>query len=163
MKRRSLPPRGVVLRPLVGGAEALASCDRMRGGRGGQRLLLPSLAAFLKFHKLRRPRAGSHTGRLKETSATLEALRFPSQRQRGEAARPEAPRWAEGNKICLIPVLAPPPRRGSAGNVRGPGQLGTGCPVLSMDSERLLQQAWRQGLDSRMMAATSLADCLGPT
>lgn len=158
MKRRSLPPRGVVLRPLVGGAEALASCDRMRGGRGGQRLLLPSLAAFLKFHKLRRPRAGSHTGRLKETSATREALRFPSQRQRREARR-----RAEGNKICLIPVLAPPPRRGSARNVRGPGRPGTGCPVLSMDSERLLQQAWRQGLDSRMMAATSLADCLGPT
>lgn len=158
MKRRSLPPRGVVLRPLVGGAEALASCDRMRGGRGGQRLLLPSLAAFLKFHKLRRPRAGIHTGRLKETSATREALRFPSQRQRREARR-----RAEGNKICLIPVLAPPPRRGSARNVRGPGQPGTGCPVLSMDSERLLQQAWRQGLDSRMMAATSLADCLGPT
>lgn len=124
MKRRSLPPRGVVLRPLVGGAEALASCDRMRGGRGGQRLLLPSLAAFLKFHKLRRPRAGSHTGRLKETSATLEALRFPSQRQRGEAARPEAPRWAEGNKICLIPVLAPPPRRGQRPQREGPRASG---------------------------------------
>lgn len=92
--------------PLVGGAEALASCDRMRGGRGGQRLLLPLLTE--RF---------SNSINLEDLKqeVTLDA----SERSRGRS-RPSLP-FAEAERggqaagereqSYLIPVPPPPQPR----------------------------------------------------